>query len=239
LKNKDLIITTDIYNMKRYIIALFFIIFCSVLSAQVFTSINVAYGYQYANKSFNDYEKDAWDVGSRYTASVYWFPANKNFGLFTAFSLNMLPSIWGHSGNNSLSVAFSPDISIGGGFRYKITNKNELYTGLAASIDIVSSYSAEERIFTLSGHTYNDKTKITFFSITPGIVNETGIRYRFSEYVYMNYGLKLGISFLQYNHSKAIHNDTETITKKPEKDYFKISAMPYIGVGLKLPMSKL
>ena len=55
----------------------------------------------------------------------------------------------------------------------------------------------------------------------------------------MNYGLKLGISFLQYNHSKAIHNDTETITKKPEKDYFKISAMPYIGVGLKLPMSKL
>lgn len=223
---------TDMYNMKRYIVALFFIVFCSILSAQVFTSINAAYGYAYANKSFNDYEKDAWDVGLRYGISVYWFPVNKNFGLFTAFSLYMLPSIWGHSGNKSLTVSFSPEVSIGGGFRYKITNKTELYTGIAASINITSSYSTEERIS-------EDKTKIAFFSISPGIVNETGIRCRFSEYVYMNYGLKLGISFLQYNQTKAIYNDTETITKKPEKDYFKISAMPYIGVGLKLPMSKL
>lgn len=225
--------------MKRYIIALFFIVFCSVLSAQVFTSVNAACGYTYANKSFNDYEKDEWNAGLGYGASVYWFPANKNFGLFTGFSLNMLPSVWGHSGNKSLTVSFSPNVSIGGGFRYKITNKNEFYTGLAASINITSSYYKEERTYTLSGYAFEGKSKTTFFAITPGIINETGIRYRFSEYVYMNYGLKLAASFLQYSKIKTIYNDSETITTKSEKDYFSISVRPYIGIGLKLPMSKL
>jgi len=230
IENKDLIITTDIYNMKRYIIALFFIIFCSVLSAQVFTSVNAQYDCAYKLK--NETTKAGWDTQLIYKLSAYWFPNDNPFGVFSYVGGRMFPQTTGLLFDKKVTdylIVFTPCIGIGAGFKYPITQKVMLKTGIAASIDF--------QILQTEHKSYNYEVKGNEFTMTFGITNDIGVKYMLSKNIYIDFGAVLGLWYTNYTYRKYIYSDKPTDIKNDwEKKYFKFSAAPFAGLGLKLPL---
>lgn len=221
---------TDMYNMKRYIIALFFIVFCSILSAQVYTSVNAQYDCAYKFKS--ETTSAQWDTQLTYKLSAYWFPDKKPFGVFSYVGGKILPQSYGLLAEKKVTdylVGFNPCIGIGAGFRYPITQKIMLKTGIAASIDFQISQVEHK-----SG---SYEMKQNDFIITLGITNDVGCTYMLTKDIYVGFGAALGLWYANYIHKKNTSSNRPTdIIDRWEKKYFKFYAAPFVGLGLMLPL---
>ena len=223
----------DIHNMKRYTVALFFVAFCSVFSAQVFTSVDAQYDCAYKFKS--ETTSAQWDTQLVYKLSAYWFPNNSPFGVFSYVSGGVLPLTRGYSIDKKVTdffIMFNPRIGIGAGFKYPVTQKIMLKTGIAASIDFQILQSEFK-----TTHIRRNEAKLTDFIVIFGITNDIGAKYTLSKSLYIDFGATLGLWYANYIHSKNIYSTRPTdIIDRWEKKYFKFSAAPFVGLGLKLPL---
>jgi len=167
-----------------------------------------------------------------YKLSAYWFPDKNPFGVFSYVIGRMLPQTQGQLIDKKVTdyfIMFNPCIGIGAGFKYPVTQKIMLRTGIAASIDF--------QIFQSEHKSGSYEMKQNDFIMIFGITNDIVVKYILSENVYVDFGADLGLWYANYIHKKNIYSDRPTdIIDRWEKKYFKFSAAPFVGLGLMLPL---
>ena len=170
--------------------------------------------------------------------NAYTFFNKKNIGLFIAdsflFPTNSLATVSNYTKKDAVKewdFIFLFQFGIGPAFKYAITDKLDLHTGVGLNISMMSAN--REKYTYVQAYPMPVHLKMRYFSLGLGIMGDIGLKYDITNIIYLNIGTKLAFDFSYY--TKISSNIDEFNNSKWVSNYLGIYTSPYIGVGIQLP----
>lgn len=223
--------------MKKKIVL---ILVCVLVPAYVFAGISA--GFQYGNNwekaDKTEGKYSAWVGSPGMFINGNFFLNKKNIGFFIGNSL-LFPKhssvttngITVKNGTKDWDFRLLYQFSIGPAFRYPFLNKFALHVGTGLNISVLV-LSADKTVIdpvTLK----RARVEIKSRAVSIGVAADIGVKYDFTDTVYVDLGTKIGVDFA--GHTKITSNIPLFNASKWNSSYIGFQLSPYIGLGLNLP----